>query len=65
RVGHRQVLNERRTPLRELSGVFLLVLFYISYFGFYFGVFFSINLILPVLIYLLFIATWIFPRTTA
>ncbi len=22
RVGHRQVLNERRTPLRELSGVF-------------------------------------------
>ncbi|WP_415777135.1 hypothetical protein, partial [Avibacterium endocarditidis] len=24
RVGHRQVLNERRTPLRELDGVFLL-----------------------------------------
>ncbi|MFU2090632.1 hypothetical protein, partial [Avibacterium avium] len=23
RVGHRQVLNERRTPLRELSSVFL------------------------------------------
>ena len=37
RVGHRQVLNERGTLLRELSGVFLLVLFYISYFGFYFG----------------------------
>ena len=54
RVGHRQVLNERGTLLRELSGVFLLVLFYISYFGFYFGASFLLNLILSIFIYLLF-----------
>ncbi|MFZ7148076.1 hypothetical protein ACLSY0_07585, partial [Avibacterium avium] len=29
RVGHRQVLNKRRTPLRELSGVFFILLFII------------------------------------
>lgn len=29
RVGHRQVLNKRRTPLRELNGVFLFLLFII------------------------------------
>ncbi len=35
RVGHRQVLNERRTPLRELSGVFccFLCLYFLVFWG--------------------------------
>ncbi|MFZ7245780.1 hypothetical protein, partial [Avibacterium gallinarum] len=54
-------LNERRTPLRELDGVFYLFYFISPILGFILGCFVSINLILSILIYLLFrfIVGWI------